>query len=142
MCGKTYVKLAFKMASKSKSMIIRNHRQTGSAQLQQFGSSGKSHSLTGAERETCEAGGSGNISTWFSQYSIVSRCGLAVRRLAGKQKDVGSIRFGSPLSSCGLWTLSNGDFCPLKINETLKWLTQLLTLMQNYSGGDSVARRC
>ena len=29
----------------------------------------------------------------------VSRCGLAVRRLAGKQKDLGSIRFGSPLSS-------------------------------------------
>ena len=31
--------------------------------------------------------------------SIVSRCGLAVRRLAGKQKDLGSIRFGSPFSS-------------------------------------------
>ena len=29
----------------------------------------------------------------------VSRCGLAVRRLAGKQKDLGSIRFGSPFSS-------------------------------------------
>ena len=28
----------------------------------------------------------------------VSRCGLAVRRLAGKQKDLGSIRFGSPFS--------------------------------------------
>ena len=25
----------------------------------------------------------------------VSRCGLAVRRLAGKQKDLGSFRFGS-----------------------------------------------
>ena len=37
-----------------------------------------------------------------------SRCGPAVRRLAGKQKDLGSIRFGSPFSSknyCGLWTL-------------------------------------
>ena len=30
---------------------------------------------------------------------LVSRCGLAVRRYAGKQKDLGSIRFGSPLSS-------------------------------------------
>ena len=30
---------------------------------------------------------------------FVSRCGLAVRSLAGKQKDLGSIRFGSPLSS-------------------------------------------
>ena len=29
----------------------------------------------------------------------VSRYGLAVRRLAGKQKDLGSIRFGSPFSS-------------------------------------------
>ena len=31
--------------------------------------------------------------------SLVSRCGLVVRRLAGKQKDLGSIRFGSPFSS-------------------------------------------
>ena len=31
--------------------------------------------------------------------SVVSRCGLAVRRLAGKQEDLGSIRFGSPFSS-------------------------------------------
>ena len=29
----------------------------------------------------------------------VSRCGLVVRRLAGKQKDLGSIRFGPPFSS-------------------------------------------
>ena len=29
----------------------------------------------------------------------VSPCGLAVRLLAGKQKDLGSIRFGSPFSS-------------------------------------------
>ena len=33
---------------------------------------------------------------WFLSSS---RCGLAVRRLAGKQKDLGSIRFGSPFSS-------------------------------------------
>ena len=31
--------------------------------------------------------------------SHLSRCGLAVRRLAGKQKDLGSIRLGSPFSS-------------------------------------------
>ena len=37
----------------------------------------------------------------------VCRFGLAARRYAGKQKDLGSIRFGSPLSSCGLWTLSH-----------------------------------
>ena len=30
---------------------------------------------------------------------LVSRYGLAVRRLAGNQKDLGSIRFGSPFSS-------------------------------------------
>ena len=29
---------------------------------------------------------------------VVSRCGLAVRRLAGKQKDLGSIGLGSPFS--------------------------------------------
>ena len=29
----------------------------------------------------------------------LSRCGLAVRRQAGKQKDLGSIRFGCPFSS-------------------------------------------
>ena len=40
----------------------------------------------------------------------------------------------------GLWTLSR-DFAHT-INETLKWLTQLPALMQNHSGGDSVASRC
>ena len=35
----------------------------------------------------------------LSPFETVSRCGLAVRRLAGKQKDLGSIRFGSPFSS-------------------------------------------
>ena len=29
----------------------------------------------------------------------LSRCGLAVRRLAGEKKDLGSIRFDSPFSS-------------------------------------------
>ena len=28
------------------------------------------------------------------------------------------------------------------INETLKWLKQLPTLMQNHSGGDGVTSRC
>ena len=53
----------------------------------------------------------------------MSWCGLAVRHLAGKQKDLGSIRFSSPFSSfknCGLWTLSY-DFAHT-INETLKGL--------------------
>ena len=36
---------------------------------------------------------------FLSVRIYVSRCGLAVRRLAGKQKDLGSIRFGSPFSS-------------------------------------------
>ena len=39
--------------------------------------------------------------------------------------------------NCGLWALSC-DFAHT-INETLKWLTLLPTLMQNHSGGDNVA---
>ena len=39
--------------------------------------------------------------------------------------------------NCGSWTLSC-DFAHT-INETLKCLTQLPTLMQSHSGGDSVA---
>ena len=35
----------------------------------------------------------------LSKKDNLSRCGLVVRRLAGKQKDLGSIRFGSPFSS-------------------------------------------
>ena len=34
-----------------------------------------------------------------SPLDFVSWCGLTVRRLAVKQKDLGSIRFGSPFSS-------------------------------------------
>ena len=42
--------------------------------------------------------------SWISMFTCGqlrsgSRCVLAVRRSAGKQKDLGSIRFGSPLSS-------------------------------------------
>ena len=44
------------------------------------------------------------------------------------------------IKNCGLWTLSC-DFAHT-FNETLKWLTQLPTLMQNHSGGDSVTSRC
>ena len=53
----------------------------------------------------------------------VSRCGLAVRRQAGTQKDLGSILFGSPFlfKNCGLWTLSCGF--AHTISETLKRLT-------------------
>ena len=43
------------------------------------------------------------------------------------------------LKNCGLWTLSF-DFIHT-INETLKWLTQLPTLLQSNSGGDSVASK-
>ena len=31
---------------------------------------------------------------------------------------------------------------PTQLLKTLKWLTQLPTLMQNHSGGDSVTSRC
>ena len=60
----------------------------------------------------------------------VSRCGLAVRRYVGKQKDFGSIRFCFHFSlkkNCGLWTLSC-DFAHT-INQTLKCLTHLPALM-------------
>ena len=40
-------------------------------------------------------------------------------------------------------TVVNGQSCDFAhtINETLKWLTQLPTSMQNHSGGDSVTSR-
>ena len=60
---------------------------------------------------------------------LVRRFDLAVRRQAGKQKGLGSIRlslFFKKVAGCGycLVTLS------LTINETLKWLSSLLILMQ------------
>ena len=87
----------------------------------------------------------GRKSPCFLPYLGVSRCGLAVRRLAGKQIGRTLVRSASALLSllfknCGLWTLSC-DF-DHAINETLKWLTQLPTLMQNHSGGDSITNRC
>ena len=78
----------------------------------------------------------------FPFFASVSRCGLTVRRLAGKQKDLGSIRFGSPFSSKIVVYERLSSVFAHTINETLKWLTQLPTLMQNHSGGDSVASRC
>ena len=70
----------------------------------------------------------------------MSRFGLAVRREAGKQKDLGSNplrEFGCPFSSkvvvCGhcLVTLS------LTINENIK--RALIAVHLSHSGGDSVA---
>ena len=55
MCGKIYVYLASKIAS-----IIRNYRQSGGCQPQQFASCGQGHSKTGAQRVTHEATGPGN----------------------------------------------------------------------------------
>ena len=72
----------------------------------------------------------------------MSQCGLAVRHKAGKQKNLGSILFGSPFSTkIVVYGHCLVTFAHI-VNETLKWLTQLLTLMQNRSGGDSVASRC
>ena len=50
----------------------------------------------------------------------VSRCGLAVRREAGKQRHFGPnlLQFSFPFKSCGLWTQSC-DFVPHNY-ETLK----------------------
>ena len=59
---------------------------------------------------------------------LLSRFGLAVRRLAGKRKGLGSIplRLSFLFKSCGLWTPC--DFVPHNY-ETLKWLSSLSTLM-------------
>ena len=47
------------------------------------------------------------------QRYTLTQFGLAVRRLAGKQKDLGSnpLRLSFLFKSCGLWTLSS-DFVP------------------------------
>ena len=72
----------------------------------------------------------------------MSRCGLAVRRWAGKQKDLGSIRFGCPFSKKVVVYGQSCDFAHI-INKTLKRLTKLPALiMVSHSGGDSVASRC
>ena len=58
------------------------------------------------------------------------RFGLAVRREAGKQRDLvlNLLRLCFHLKSCGLWTLSC-DFVPHNY-ETLKWLSSLPALIQ------------
>ena len=59
----------------------------------------------------------------FRDLSNVSRCGLAARHYVSKQKDLGSIRFGSPLSSkIVVYGHLSRDFGHT-INETLKYLT-------------------
>ena len=65
-----------------------------------------------------------------------SECGFG---LVGKQSDLGLnlLRLSFLFTSCCLWTLSC-DFVPHNY-ETLKWLSSLPTLMQRYSGRDSVA---
>ena len=65
----------------------------------------------------------------FTGHTVVSRFGLAVRRWAGKQRDLGSnplrLSFLFKVVVCGhcLVTLS------LTVNETLKWLSSLPALM-------------
>ena len=69
----------------------------------------------------------------YFKHHVVSRFGLAVRRWAGKQKDLGSnlFRLCFLFKSCGLWTLSC-DFVPHSY-ETLKWLSSLPTLKMRKS---------
>ena len=44
---------------------------------------------------------------------------LSARRLAGKQKDLGSIRFGSPFySRCASWTLFMVNSCPAPLSSS------------------------
>ena len=66
-------------------------------------------------------------------------------RLVSRRTSVRSasaLRFGSPFSSeVVVYGHLSRDFA-LTMNEALKWLTQLPTLMQSHSGGDSVASSC
>ena len=72
--------------------------------------------------------------------SQMSRCGLAVRRKADKQKDLGSIplRLSFLFKICDLWT-PPVTLSPT-VHETLKWLSPLLILMQESFCCDSVVR--
>ena len=58
-------------------------------------------------RNLCTAAVPGQIISDVNFQLLMSRCGLVVRRQAGKQKDLSLICFGCPLLSCGLWILSN-----------------------------------
>ena len=65
------------------------------------------------------------------QRRLMSRFGLAIRRWAGKQKDLGSIplRFSllfKKVVVCGHCVVT----VSLTINKTLKWLSSLSILMQ------------
>ena len=64
---------------------------------------------------------------------ISSRFGLAVRREAGKQRDLGSnlLRLSFLYNSCGLWILTY-DFVPHNY-EILKWLTHTHTHTHTHS---------
>ena len=55
---------------------------------------------------------------------------------------LGSIRFGSRFSSKMVVYGHCLVTLPAQLMKTLKWFTQLPTLMQSHSGGDSVASRC
>ena len=68
----------------------------------------------------------------------MSRCGLVLRRYAGKQKDLGLIQFGSLFSS-KIVVYGHCLVTAHTVNETLKCPTLLPALMQSHSGGDSVA---
>ena len=71
---------------------------------------------------------------------IVNRCGLAVRHEAGKQKDFGSIRFGSPLSSK---IVVYGHCLVTLATQLMKHENaQLPALMQSHPGDDNVMSRC
>ena len=66
----------------------------------------------GTARASSRSDCSARVNYWWSRQeckeTYVSRFGLAVRRQAGKRKDLGSIplRLSFLFKSCGLWTLS------------------------------------
>ena len=70
------------------------------------------------------------VSTRFTSSYRKLRLGLAVRRYAGKQKDLGSILIR--LSSIQrVWSLGTVFVTlPLTIDQTLKWLSSLPVLMK------------
>ena len=72
----------------------------------------------------------GGLTAWWFGSEPVWPSGKALGWYSGKQRDLGSnpLRLSFLFKSCGLWTLSC-DFV-LTVNETLKWLSSLSTLMQ------------
>ena len=63
--------------------------------------------------KSCSQRSFSNKSSNSLETSLVSRCGLAVRRQAGNQRDLGlnPLRLSFLSKSCGLWSLSC-DFVP------------------------------